>query len=345
MTPPEENDTLWDLPRQCPSSVVEVPIQGFPPHLQCHQTATAGRTVITVQAIAKGAIALQEIPYCHTIHHRYKSTTCEHCYRFSSTNKLAYPCLGNCGKYYCTLACRNSDKARHFDSGSCELSQQLNAPSNKHSKLMNEALSLLVNASSNTARPISDLLIMVQDNSQRGRRDSKLAEAQFRKLKHPSKQPSPLAPAGVYADVLSTRKRNAIGLYNECGEETGMFLSPTVALVNHSCLPNCQQVTWDGSCRLVALRDICVGEELSYTYVSILTGSDTTTTTITTSTAERRASIAYNWDFHCVCGRCQGTVDCVAFDAAHTCCCGAICLAVDRGKDDTVCRCNLPSVS
>jgi len=322
-------------------SRVEVLLQGFPAHLECHQTATAGRTVITLERIPKGAIALQEIPYCHTIHHRYKSMTCEHCYRFSSSTKLSYPCPQNCGKYYCTEACREAATERHVDSGSCDLSQQLNAPiakSNKRSKLMNESLSLLVNITSN-ALPISDLLFMVQDDSRLGQRAYKSAEAEFRQLTRSSplgvSQQRELEQDGVYAHALSTRKKNAIGMYNEYGEEIGLYLSPVIALVNHSCLPNCQQVTADGSCRLVALRDIQVGEELSYTYVSILKGS---------TTAERRASIAYNWEFDCACGRCQGTSDCEAFDAAHTCCCGAICLAVDRGDDADVCICNLPSV-
>lgn len=325
-------------------SVVEVPLPGFPAHLECRQTATAGRTVIALERIPRGAIALQQTPYCHTIHHRYKSMTCEHCYRFSSTAKLLYPCPQNCGKYYCTEACREAAHGRHVGSGSCNLSQQLNAPSNKksnkkRSKLMNESLSLLVNIGSNPL-PISDLLFMVQDYSKSGQRDYRSAEEEFRKLKRPSPLGVPvldrqLEPEGMYAHALSTRKKNAIGMYNEYGDEIGLYLSPIMALVNHSCLPNCQQITVDGSCRLVALREIPVGEELSYAYVSILKD---------TSTAERRASIAYNWEFHCVCSRCQGTSDCQAFDAAHTCCCGAICLSVDRGDDADVCICNPPSV-
>jgi hypothetical protein len=312
--------------------MTEVCIRGLPSHLQCRETANAGRSVFALGIIPKGTIALQEVPYCHTIHHRYKSKTCEHCFGFSST-ELSHPCLENCGKRYCSLDCREIDGKRHIQSGSCGLSIQLNASNNSNSKLMNEALSLLVNTISpnSTARPISDVLIMIKDDSKKGKRDCKSAETKFRLLDH-SSVPLPLENAGVYADVLSTRKMNAIGMFNEYGEETGLYLSPVVAMVNHSCLPNCQQVTLDGSCRLVALRQIEAGEELTWTYASILSNS-----------AERRAFIAFNWEFNCACARCRDTAeDCVSFDKEHTCCCGSVCLAVDRNVE--ACVCNLPSI-
>mmetsp|Transcript_55967 Transcript_55967/g.67462 ORF Transcript_55967/g.67462 Transcript_55967/m.67462 type:complete len:110 (+) Transcript_55967:159-488(+) len=97
--------------------------------------------------------------------------------------------------------------------------------------------------------------------------------------------------------------------------------------VNHSCLPNCEQrLTKNGGCSLIALRDIHVGEELCFSYVSILGTND-----------ERREALSYNYRFRCCCPRCMGD-DCTAFDAEHTCFCGGISLEVDRRKGECVCN-------
>ena len=123
-----------------PSSVMS--IDGLPSHLQCHETATAGRTVTTLKDIPKGSIVLLATPFAHTIHHRYRSKTCEHCFRFlsiDSEESLSHPCLSNCGKHYCSLSCRRIGRARH-NSTSCGLSIQVNALKNNN-RLMHEALS------------------------------------------------------------------------------------------------------------------------------------------------------------------------------------------------------------
>jgi hypothetical protein len=147
-----------------------------------------------------------------------------------------------------------------------------------------------------------------------------------------------------------------VGMYDEFGNETGFSLSPMMAMVsctasclfqtclactyswlsyfccaiqvNHSCKPNCQQQTADGGTKLVALRDIFAGEELSYSYVALEGGS-----------VERKDCIHSNWGFHCNCARCEGA-DCTAFDADHVCICGAVCLVVDRSSGTDLCTCN-----
>ena len=81
---------------------------------------------------------------------------------------------------------------------------------------------------------------------------------------------------------------------------------------------------------LTALRDIEVGEELSYSYVSINVGGE-----------DRRKAIQDTWGFDCVCLRCcveakggVGEAGNVAqlnlFDRKHVCVCGAVCVEVDR---------------
>ena len=103
-----------------------------------------------------------------------------------------------------------------------------------------------------------------------------------------------LKDIGIYAEALHTSRLNAIGMFNEYGDEIGFCLSPVLAMVNHSCLPNCQQLTINGACTLVALVDIQMGHELSYSYVSLLEGE----------AQERKESIQKNWEFQCICQRC-----------------------------------------
>jgi SET domain-containing protein len=115
--------------------------------------------------------------------------------------------------------------------------------------------------------------------------------------------------------------------------------------VNDSWFPNCQQVTMDGACRLVALRDIHAGEELSYSCVTlenagVMGGSSGAGggSAGPLATAERQSILAQNWDFTCTCPRCRHVVDTRAFDAAHVCYCGAVCVHVDRSTGVCVCH-------
>ena len=162
-------------------------------------------------------------------------------------------------------------------------------------------------------------------------RDGAEAEKRFRILDRvhnsANNQPVVVGP-GVYARALATAKLNAIGMFNDSGGELVFCLAPALVMVNHSCLPNCQQLTKSGSCSLVALRDIDAGEELSYSYIMSLGERN----------KERKESILRNWNFSCICGRCSQKQDCQAFDSEHTCYCGSICLEVDRSSGTCICN-------
>jgi hypothetical protein len=229
---------------------------------------------------------------------------------------------------------------------------------------MHTALSLLTSINSNdTDRPMSDVLLMMKDSSNASMKKNLIAETQFRSILQASLE----LPAagdlssshsqqrdnttnnnnnkGMYAQALATVKLNALGMYDEVGDEIGYALSPAMAMVNHSCLPNCQQVTTRGKCRLIALFDIPIGQELSYSYVSLLhddTPNTNTSSTNKSAAAERKRLIRKNWEFTCACPRCRNLKDCQAFDAEHTCYCGAVCLQVDRSTGS--CICNPPMV-
>jgi hypothetical protein len=333
------------------TTTTQVEIANMPAHLCCHQTATAGRTVTTTTLISKGDTALFERPYAHTIHRRYRSFTCDTCFGVSKNHQqtvLLSPCPLGCGIHYCSVTCLTTGQKRH--KRSCGLRRQIETmPTSKKNKSNNNkdahsSLSLLLNISSSDA-PIENLLELMRTPTIKSRRQNEAAEATFRRLNHSQSTDTDtdtdtntdttlemeleLEEIGIYAEALHTSRLNAIGMFNEYGDEIGFSLSPVLAMVNHSCFPNCQQLTVNGACTLVALRNIQVGEELSYSYVSLEGNAQ-----------ERKDSIIKNWEFECICERCRKPSghSCTSFDAEHVCFCGAVCLVVDRGTGECVCN-------
>jgi hypothetical protein len=344
---------------------IGIEIPGLPSYLKCHTTPSAGRTVVTTKQIRKGETAFAQVPYAHTIHYRHKTTTCDACFLFTSHDDedeslpLQYPCEKSCGVYYCSMACRDASSSRRHG---CALLRQVKVHQQqeeckKRNKSMHSALSLLTSMHANdTDRPVSDVLLMMKDSSTASMKKNILAETQFRRILQSLPSSGDISSSsslqqqeeeidnkkGVYAQALATVKLNALGMYNEVGEEIGYALSPAMAMVNHSCLPNCQQVTTKGKCRLIARVDIPIGQELSYSYVSLIQDDIDSTASSISSSTERKRLIRKNWEFTCACPRCRNLKDCRAFDAEHTCYCGAVCLQVDRSTGS--CICNPPMV-
>jgi hypothetical protein len=205
----------------------------------------------------------------------------------------------------------------------CHLIQQTNQLRN--ATLMNQSLALLISLSSNP-QPLKGVINLLIDSSKQAIRNGVKAESKFRALTH---KDALLELPGAYAAALGVRKFNGIGLFNAYGDEVAFALCPALAMINHSCVPNCQQITERGSCQLRALRDIRVGEELSFSYMS-LEGTE----------MERKQEIQNNWEFTCICYRCRGG-DCRSFDVEHVCFCGSVCFEVDRSEG--TCICNVPT--
>ena len=304
----------------------EIHIPNLHPHLRCHLTPFSGRTITTRVPLAKGATVFIETPFAHSIHYSARRSTCDTCFaqcNADSSMQLGFECGGGCGVHYCTEFCRNHSFERHMSI--CHLIRQTNDKTN-NSRLMNESLALLIALSSST-QPLKEVMHMMADRTEQGRQDTARAESKFRALVHyVEKEGKVLETPRTYVAALSIKNLNGIGLYNAYGEEVLVAICPTLAMVNHSCLPNCQQITKDGSCQLRTLRDIAIGEQLSYSYIG-LQGTE----------LERKYAIKNNWEFICRCYRCNGW-DCREFDDEHTCYCGAVCYEVDRTMGECVCN-------
>ncbi|KAI8924021.1 hypothetical protein BC831DRAFT_513726 [Entophlyctis helioformis] len=92
---------------------------------------------------------------------------------------------------------------------------------------------------------------------------------------------------------------NSHGVYDPAGTvngEIGVGMFPLVAMLNHSCAPNCAFVTGDGGQMLVhTLRDVAAGDELCVSYVDLFA-----------PTWERRGKLLTTKFFWCECSRCVG---------------------------------------
>jgi SET domain-containing protein len=97
-------------------------------------------------------------------------------------------------------------------------------------------------------------------------------------------------PTYSWAEIesLSAERREAFDWYGfQCGEDRFSLPEGLSREMNHCCDPN---TWWSGSTRLVARRDIQVGDEITYDY----------------STAD----VANSFAMECTCGseRCRGTI-------------------------------------
>ena len=331
-----------------------IDIPGLPRHLRCYETSTSGRTVKTTKPIQKGELVFSRAPHAHVIHHAHKTTTCDTCFLFAEENTiLPVPCSRNCGVYFCSNIC---SEASHHRCDLIQSIQECKGPRKKKNKSMHTALSLLIRlvspsrdmtADRSTNQTFDDVLLMMQDTSKSSMKKNVIVEDEFRRLLQDSSSTDEPQAKGRYAQALGTVKLNAFGMYDTSGAEIGYALSPAMAMVNHSCLPNCQQITTNGTCQLIALQDIAIGGELTYCYISLLTSAGATNYLDNDAamaereqqkSRERMQTIRDQWEFSCMCARCIGGVDCRAFDAEHTCYCGAVCLSVDRSTG--ACECN-----
>jgi hypothetical protein len=153
--------------------------------------------------------------------------------------------------------------------------------------------------------------------------------------------PFGIASAGALVDMLSRFATNALGLSDPALAPLGVYASPPVALLNHACAPNAAAVFPELGAepgrevrvRVVAIRDIAAGEEITTAYV------DTTL-----PTALRRAALSETYRFDCSCSLCLQSTN---LDPRETLwcprACGGVCPFPQKGgRVPTCARCKAP---
>ena len=63
---------------------------------------------------------------------------------------------------------------------------------------------------------------------------------------------------------------NAFNWSDNDGEETGVFLEPTLAMINHSCVPNAEVQVFGKNIVLRASTAIKAGDEIEISYTGTL---------------------------------------------------------------------------
>jgi hypothetical protein len=97
---------------------------------------------------------------------------------------------------------------------------------------------------------------------------------------------------GISLPILQKGCTFDIDKYDTSG---GCTLDPFAALINHACEPNSCWVNEGTELRVRAVKDVPVGGELTFNYIS----------TCASEFHERRASLQYNWCFDCTCQLCR----------------------------------------
>ncbi|ROT35612.1 hypothetical protein SODALDRAFT_70790 [Sodiomyces alkalinus F11] len=98
-------------------------------------------------------------------------------------------------------------------------------------------------------------------------------------------------------EIMCKIQTNAFSRADDSSESDGIFLDPTLAMVNHSCIPNAT-VTFSGrKAFLRALRDIKPGEEVEVSYIDC------------TQPLARRKRDLDLYFFECRCLRCKEDLD------------------------------------
>ncbi|KAF7324661.1 Protein lysine methyltransferase [Mycena kentingensis (nom. inval.)] len=98
--------------------------------------------------------------------------------------------------------------------------------------------------------------------------------------------------------ILARDPGNVFGIYemNETGDSEmfGWSMYVSASFFNHDCRPNIRKQRAGRSICFYTTRDVALGEELCTSYVDLENGVQ-----------ERRAQLASNWYFDCVCERCK----------------------------------------
>ncbi|KAI8617319.1 hypothetical protein BC830DRAFT_1114068 [Chytriomyces sp. MP71] len=292
-------------------------------------TKTKGRHVKAVVALSSGSQVVLEHATAIVLLKHAMDEYCIHCVKklpgpeegdagvsgsglFSHVSKKGIVCKG-CIKqtYYCSEECQEADAERH--SLECGVVRDLPGIAAMHATdyaLMRLVLAVLVTRAreadartdaeaSRAPTPsgfVFDLL------SHRKTCDPKWlacvqACAQDLEQHLPDALKIPVDDIVSLACRINANSHAIVDPTGHTNAEVGVGMFPLVAMLNHSCAPNCSFVSGTHGAMIVrTLRDVEAGEELCVSYVDLCTSRD-----------ERRGKLLETKHFWCLCSRCEPT--------------------------------------
>ncbi|KAJ3296659.1 hypothetical protein HDU79_006070 [Rhizoclosmatium sp. JEL0117] len=226
----------------------------------------------------------------------------------SSSSKTSAIKCARCIKqaFYCSDTCKDNDAKRH--ALECEVLRDLpgiTAAANVDYTLMRLVLAVLVQRSMElsgaaAARENTSTDLVFDLLSHRKTCDPKWL-ACVEECVEDFTQHLPPELAIPVSDIVSLACRinsNSHGIIDPTGNtngEVGVGMFPLVAMLNHSCAPNCSFVSsTHGKMIVRTLRPVKEGEELCVSYVDLCTPRD-----------ERRGKLLETKHFWCACSRCE----------------------------------------
>eukprot|EP00928_Gymnodinium_smaydae_P026215 TRINITY_DN20654_c0_g1_i1.p1 TRINITY_DN20654_c0_g1~~TRINITY_DN20654_c0_g1_i1.p1 ORF type:complete len:334 (-),score=77.45 TRINITY_DN20654_c0_g1_i1:118-1119(-) len=279
-----------------------------PKDLRIVEDVRSGRNLACVRSFKAGELLLRSAPMGVGVSHRFAHQWCSYCMSFNDTGKYTLCCESCKHAHYCSEDCRAAHAEAH--ASQCGALMLMMKAGLRHEE---EVLAIwLADAWSSrepkpAATPAAASLEALRRKWALTCKPCSLLHEAAPKRERPEQE--------VLEDMLTRGQRNDFGLFDPTGAEHGKVQFPAVAMVNHSCMPNCA-LRMEGRMMCVyALRDLKAGSQVSVSYNNLRVKA-----------SERRLKMKNTWGFECVCERCVGKKDAyiAAYDSKYVCSCGGV---------------------
>jgi hypothetical protein len=252
------------------------------------------------QGAAAGTVLLEEEPVAWAVCPDLAPRLCRGCCAVADACfEHTSLCLGCRAAYYCSVACRAADAARHA-STECRVLGAYYALRHQWAEEMGSddetfllCLLGLVTAPEAQRAAVGRLMgLPGEDPSLEGLREA--ASLVLSACGLAALLPEPAA----WAALCAAEQCNAFGLFDAAPESHlhcfGRAVFVAASRFNHSCAPSVARVRRGRRLLFAATRDVAAGEEAAVTYVSLGVSRD-----------DRRAELLGSYGFACDCVRCR----------------------------------------
>ncbi|KAF8890645.1 hypothetical protein BD779DRAFT_1643693 [Infundibulicybe gibba] len=342
LPPDGPSQTPGEAPTGVPSSV---PI---PPRLEAYTDQKSGRALRSRSHQKPGDVLIKTNPHIVVLSTAYLDTHCSSC--FAPAPQAGLKRCTQCRViYYCDPKCQSQDWALHKSECTALQAWAATAPSEDLSIPSDAVRSLGRILWRKQKRGIDSDWAKEIDSMQSHRASlhpstyelhAHLSYSLVRYLSLSSPDQLKLfglESTGDLVDLISRFTTNTFTLTTPTLTPIGSSISPLIALINHSCIPNAAVVfpgkPASGSVmQVTALREILPGEEIVTSYI------DTTV-----SRLQRRKILQETYNFTCECNLCTAEGDAQDLREAIWCpkSCGGTCLMPTQDSPSVVCtRCD-----
>jgi SET and MYND domain-containing protein len=289
----------------------------------CATDARRGRYLTAARALRPGEVVLSNVPYAATLLDSAVASRCSYCFVRPASSLLR--CSRCQYAQYCDAGCqRKGWKSSH--KAECASLPAARAAARGNEMFLTDVRLVLISAGNKRSKG-DDCTLLQGSAAAAGEEEeegvvSTCGNAHFARLatgplfsragvRDRARAVGALAgaapalsPGGASAspaaaeELLAQFACNNFGIVDELLHCVGAAVSPCVALLNHSCCPNCV-LRYDFAkgkppvVRVVAAQEISEGTELAHSYVEVVEGR-----------ASRQGTLRGSYGFDCLCARC-----------------------------------------